>query len=44
VLERYISNILAPDHIRALFETKVGVYRMETADEYWFYYVEAFHE
>ena len=44
MLERYISNVLDPGHIRKLFEGKVGVHRMETADAYWLYYVDAFYE
>jgi hypothetical protein len=44
VLDRRISKELPPDHIGKLFEAKTGVHRLETAEVYWLYYVEAFTE
>jgi|OpeIllAssembly_1097287.scaffolds.fasta_scaffold344510_1 hypothetical protein len=44
LLDRRISEELPPGHIGRLFEAKVRVLRLETADAYWLYHVEAFYE
>jgi hypothetical protein len=44
LFDRRISEQLHPDHIGKLFEAKGGVQRLETADAYWLYYIEAFYE
>lgn len=44
LLDRRISDQLDPSHVRKLFEAKAVVHRLETAAEYWLYYVEAIYE
>jgi hypothetical protein len=41
LLNRRISDQLDAGHVRKLFEAKRNVHRLETADAWWLYYVEA---
>lgn len=44
ILNRRFSEYLPQDHVGKLFEVKIGVHRLETAEVYWLYYVEALTE
>jgi hypothetical protein len=44
LLDRRISDQLDAGHVRKLFEAKGDVHRLDTADAFWLYYVEAYYE
>jgi hypothetical protein len=44
LLDRSISIELPPEHVRKLFDAKIGVHRLDTDERYWLYFVEAVYE